>query len=113
MRGEVPRSIFEEALLNQLEYWEAWVEKSIVHCLEYLDARLVRLKIQREREEWLEEGEERLEELRNDIEEVTEAIRGIKAKDRASGVKTAVEGAGEAEGDEKAKVLEKVEELPN
>ncbi|KAK1783034.1 hypothetical protein QBC45DRAFT_466686 [Copromyces sp. CBS 386.78] len=84
VRGEVPRSVFEDALLYRLEPWEEWVEKMRVHCAKYLGWRLDRLK----KEQDLEERFGGVE----DDEEMTQAMEGIEDKDQASGYEADVEG---------------------
>ncbi|EAA33228.2 hypothetical protein GE21DRAFT_6382 [Neurospora crassa] len=43
VREQLP-SVFEMALLCYLEAWEEWVKQMMVHCAQYLDYRLARLK---------------------------------------------------------------------
>ncbi|KAK3486133.1 uncharacterized protein B0T23DRAFT_415808 [Neurospora hispaniola] len=73
VREQLP-SVFEEALLCYLEAWEEWVKQMMVHCAQYLDYRLARLK-QRQ-----------------------EMVEAIKGDDRAPGPETDGEGDEIAEG---------------
>lgn len=76
VREQLP-SVFEMALFCYLEAWEEWVKQMMVHCAQYLDYRLARLK---------------------QHQEMVEAIMG---DGRAPGPETDDEGDEMAEGDKK------------